>query len=320
MIKRSIFGGIGDASFVEDFKGSGEGWLLIKKKGLKVITKDWKKRYAKVSIEFPRLVLYDGPGSVGLEPKLSIVLSEGCQCVEFTDEKSKKKGFTLVSGGATVTAAAFNEEEAAKWMACIQNAIPTLQPSSRLEVSPIKKGEQQAHPTAWEEDKMHPDNNTITLPKQNAVKRSFRNDISTQKIVDDNESCFLDPMGLLQNKDLEDRHMLMKKSYEEKFFNAKSYLQNVYQHANLKELVEGAIKLKKNQERLRDEIASLVHKNFVSMIEINAIGDEMVRANDLLKGSILSIGSYENENTTLGNNELAHFANDSVKYNNFSII
>jgi hypothetical protein len=32
MIKRSFFGGLGGASFEEDFKGSGEGWLLIRKK------------------------------------------------------------------------------------------------------------------------------------------------------------------------------------------------------------------------------------------------------------------------------------------------
>ena len=163
MIKRSLFGGLAGASFEEDFKGSGEGWLLIRKKSTKVITNDWKRRYGRVNVATKCLMVYESPRNIGQNSKMTFHLTARCRCSEFVDEKGKKNGFTLSSEEATLTVATFDKPEALKWIACIEKVIASTNPHRHLILACDTAQDRATHPTHWDDEEFVPTYNRVEV-------------------------------------------------------------------------------------------------------------------------------------------------------------
>lgn len=314
MIKRSFFGGLGGASFEEDFKGSGEGWLLIRKKNTKVITNDWKRRYGKVNVAMKCFMLYESPRNIGQNSKMTFHLSARCRCGEFVDEKGKKHGFTLSSEEATLTVATFDKPEALKWIACIEKVIASTSPGRHLKLARDTAQDRASHPTHWDDEEFVPTYNRVEVSTSTPEARGMG--IHLKRVnVGESIECSSDPLGLLQIDSKNCFSPPINEEFHTQIFDGKSFLRRFYKNVSLDDLRQGAATLCDQQNYRRQEVSKLVRDNFVSIIELNTMGDELARCSPSLPRISFNINCFEKRE---GNEEVLRFAENSIRHHMLS--
>ena len=324
-------GSLSAASFNEN-----EGWLLIKKRSSKTFrTNAWKKRYVKIDEEQNCVLLYNFPNDVGvLSPKYSFPLTmvgenEGIVCKVFVDGKSKKHCFTLQNSldpSKKITAAAYSEEEVGQWVDAIELLLSDKRsngnsgkfrrsrPGGQREEAREKTA---THPVVWQDVAVEEDD--PFLDKFLGSEKNMLSDPETDLSNPGADSvCSLDPLGLLGNEGSQEvkvRRELMKKMFYAKPFDPKTYLETFYRNATRKDLVSALRRMKDNQVNIDQSVANIVNENFVSVVSVNELGDEICSERLFeMPAAKKKLRAYERENSTLVG-ELNQFAEEMTGLN-----